>query len=446
MKATNVDASMPMFRSKWRQVELTWLWALIAFAISGCGQMWSQPTLLAATPTPVVESDVDAVVMEGETADNSTDDRELVLWVPDFVSVSPDEPSGNALTAAIHQFEQANPGVRVNVQVKHTAGQSSLLNYLLSAQRAAPSVLPDIALVNAQNLWQLADLGMTKPIDDDELARIGEFYPFAVDAVRYQEQIQGLPFAADVIHFVYFTSETDAPPQDWEGVLGGNIRYLFPVGGRDGQRAESVLLQYVGAGGQLLENGVVDDPEALEAVFRFMISAQEAGLIPEYVEDLTTLESVWSTLITEGTGYANVSSNQYLGQKDLLSGIGYAQVPTRNGLPATIGRTWALVVLADEPEQQALAQGLAEHLLDPAIQGTWSQLAHHLPSQSRALALWTDATPYQEFLGRQLDIAVALPNGRAFVDFVQRVQIGLLAIMRRDTTPEEALLEIRTTP
>ena len=415
--------------------------------LGGCNQLWSEATL--TTPTPQVLSPdllsndaVDQEVIETVVRQ----ERQMVIWLPASMSYEEETNAGAILASVYTQFEQAHPGVRIEVQIKADTGEASLFSYLQMAQRVAPTILPDLVLLDTQQLWQAADLGLIQPLMIDEVTNLNDFYPFAKDAVTYNEKIYGVPYVADVVHLAYFQNQVESAPTTWSQLLETNQVHLFPVGNPSGPSSESLLLQYVGGGGQLLNNGDVSDPEAVESLFQFLATSKSEGIIPPNTLDFPNLESVWSAFISNGAGFANVSANMMLQRGEVLEGIKVSQVPTENGLPTTIARTWAFAILTNDQEQRPLTINLLQQLLDPTAHGSWSQLARYLPSQREALEAWGGNNLYYDFLRRQLEIAIVQPNGPAFAEFSKKLQAAQIDILRGELTPQEAMLKVHNAP
>jgi arabinogalactan oligomer/maltooligosaccharide transport system substrate-binding protein len=106
--------------------------------------------------------------------------------------------------------------VSVDVQIKAENGEASLLNYLRVAQRVAPLILPDIIVINTQQLWQIVDLGLIEAIELGEIGQAGDFYQFALDAVTYNGQTYGIPYTADLLHLAYHQNQLTTAPTTWE--------------------------------------------------------------------------------------------------------------------------------------------------------------------------------------------------------------------------------------
>lgn len=430
-----------------RAVRRAGLWmllpALLALALSACEDAASFPFAVDPTVTPTPPADAATAPAEAQPAEDPTGDRQLVVWLPDFAGYTDAGGAADVLESAFRQFEQAHPNVRADVQVKAESGQADTLAYLRSAQRVAPAIMPDLVLVESQQIWHLVDLGLLSPMETSPLDRSPDFYPFAIDSVGYGGAYYGVPYVADVMHVAGFPALGAALPGTWEELLAASAPHLYAAAGADAYENGYVLVQYVGAGGQLLENGSTSSEEALLAVFDFVEVGRQSGVFPGAVAELATLDGVWNALLTQGSGFGNVSSARYLASREAAPPLAFGEIPTRNGMPTTVGATWAFAVLSEDAEQRALAFDLIDALLEPAVHGAWSQYVHRLPTQRTALQSWANPSAYTEFLGRQLEVAVALPNGRAFADFAERLLAAQLGVLRGESTVEEAMGVVR---
>jgi ABC-type glycerol-3-phosphate transport system substrate-binding protein len=335
----------------------------------------------------------------------------------------------------------------VDAQVKAETGIAGIFQFLRSAQQVAPTILPDLVLVNTQQLWQLVDLGLVSALSEAEFAQqTGEetdSYPFAQNAITYRSQLYGIPYAADLVQGAF---EPDAAmPATWANLLAAPQPFLFPGGNEEGYQPAHTLLQYVAAGGELLEDGSITSPEALRAYFDFLAEGRLRGAIPAEAADLSTFQAVWESYTGEPAGLAGIQTYQFRAGKEGVRPA-FGPVPTRSGEPVTVAETWAFALLTQDPDQRALALELVQTLLDPSVQGAWSQFSGRLPSTRSALAAWSQAGAYTTFLDEQLSAALAIPNGRAFADFTRRLQTAQAAVLRGELTPEAASQNVATAP
>ena len=367
------------FLSRWARAARTAAripaWLLLAVAIAGCSG-----DLALATPAPAEAEQNSPTPVAATPAANAApdaprpDSRQLVVWLPAFSGVAGEDSAGDVLAAAFHQFEQTHPGVRVDVQIKSESGPADLFSYLRSAQRVAPSILPDVVLINTQALWQIVDLGLAAPIAADQAARVDDFYPFTMDAVRSGGQVYGIPYAADAIHLAYHADQTQQPPETWNQLFTGGRPYWFAAGGNDLFHDGVALLQYVGAGGQLLEDGSTSSDEALRAFFDFLVEGRIRNVIPTEVAELATLDAVWNRLAGPEPDLGSVAASAYLINATRRRSCTSPRRRRATGCPSL----WPLRGLSPclrRARERDLAFALIGALLAPEVQGAWANIA-----------------------------------------------------------------------
>ncbi len=423
---------------------LGWGLGAVLLLIAACGRSTPLPAPLVTETAITVAAPTLAPATTVEVAPPA--ENQLVIWAPDFFEAKPDANAGNVLQAVYHQFEQANPGVHIDVHIKAESGEAGMFSYLRSAQRVAPTILPDLVLLDTQYLWQIAELDLVHPITFDDLGQHANFYPFALNAVTFKQQPYGIPYTADVIHAIYDTQIFTTTPATWATVLAMKQPYLFPAGIHDSLYDDSLLLQYVGAGGQLLASGEINNLDAVKALLTFLAQGKASGVISDKALSLSNLNAIWPVFANKPVGIANVSASLYLSQPKPQDGLNFDAAPTLTGQDITIARTWAFAILTTDPERRQLAFRLVNGFLDPSVQGRWSQLANHLPTSAAAWAIWTNIGPYHEFLRHQLEVATAIPAGRPFADFAKRLQDAQQSVLHGQLSPEDALTQLQTKP
>jgi len=420
------------------------LLCMIGIGAISCRADSTQPALPPmVTPSPVSTA-LQPPLEQTTTAAVTDQDRQLVIWVPEFFQ-PPDQPPTPLLQTVYDQFRHNHPEVHLDIQIKAESGAASLFAYLRNAQSMAPTILPDVVLLDTVQLWQAAELGLIQPVQWDTLHHTNDFFQFARTATSYQGQMIGIPYAADLIHLAYHTNQITQSPTTWETLLTTGGPYWFAAGKQDYPN-DSLLLQYVGAGGQLFENGAVSNPDALASLFAFLREAKAAGVLPAEILEFKNSTDTWSIFAGQQSGFADVSAHWVLAQQDVVADLGFAQIPTINGAAVTIAHTWAFALVTPVPEQQQLALELIDHLLDPTIHSAWSRATRQLPTQMGVYATWLDSSSYYEFLQRQLDVAVALPNGPQFADFARRLQQAQEAVLLSQLSVEDAVKFVQAAP
>jgi len=416
----------------------------IAYLLAGCDSLLGEEQTEQPTPQPV------ASVTNGDVESNN-ESRQLVLWAPEAFSPDLETPDGRMLDPVIAQFEQAHPNIFLQIDIKAESGEANVLRYLRSAQQNAPSILPDLVLLDTQQLWQVVDLGLVQPLSDAETIYLVDMYPSAVDAITYQETSYGFPYAMDMMHLAYDRNSVKRLPQNWDDLLEDQATYLFQMGLFTDEKPHifsrtSLLLLYLGAGGTLIESGTAENRETLEAVVEFLAQGQAQGIITEPTEESELADFVWSALSTGDFAYANISANTYLDRYAIFDNIGFSAIPAKRETQQSLVRVWAFAILTNDPEQRALALDFVQRLLEPNLHGPWSQFAHYIPSQRQAFATWGSNNAYYKFLLNEIENTVAIPNGPIFAEFVQRIQQAEQMFMSGEIMPEEALQKMLSLP
>jgi ABC-type glycerol-3-phosphate transport system substrate-binding protein len=219
--------------------------------------------------------------------------------------------------------------------------------------------------------------------------------------------------------------------------VASDAPFLFPAA--EGGTVNATLLQYIGAGGELLEDGTISNPEALEEFFTFVAEARAQEVIPASVLDLSGFSSTWREFAEDHTSMATVQVMQFYPNASGIKPPSYAIVPTSSGEPLTVTDTWAFAILTTDEQRRQLAISLINELLAPEIQGPWSQAIARLPSRPLAMEMWTQANEYRDFAEGLLADATVPPNGPAFADFARRLQSAQAGILRGEMTVEAAL-------
>lgn len=371
--------------------------------------------------------------------------RQLVIWAPPFFQATLDLATDGVLTPLYEQFERNHPGVHIDVQIRAESGEASFLNYLRGAQRVAPAILPDIILVNTQQLWQVAELDLLLPLEIEQLETILQFFPSTLPAVTYNEEIVGIPYTANLTHIVYHESALALPPQTWSDLLASDQPYIFS-GGRFEELGAFAYLQYLGSGGQVHEDDVVDE-EALRALFTYLVALRTEGIVPDSVLEITSADSAWSTFINTKRGLADTSTQVVLNHWEAMNsgGVQYAPIATRNGAPISIAHIWAFAIVASDSEQQALSMSLLNAFMESTIHGEWSRAAMQIPTQAEAFEVWRNSSPYFDFIQTQLKNSITLPGGRRFAELNRRLQDAQELVLRGEMSVDDAVLYVQTT-
>ncbi|HRW03784.1 MAG TPA: extracellular solute-binding protein [Caldilineaceae bacterium] len=436
-------------RRRQRSIWVTWLFTMAGLLLFGSTSCNTPDNLPDALPTqlPVISAEGTPGFFDPEEVDTvDTTNRQLVLWASAPFEALLDPETNRTLVTVYEQFERNHPGVHIDAQLHAEHGEASLLNYLRSAQRVAPAILPDIILIDTQELWQIGDLELLRPFDWESVASNFTFYPFAVSAVTYQEQIVGIPYMTDLTHMVGYAEQVGELPRTWEAFLTAGQPLNF-VAGKAENVNEFAYYQYLGAGELLLGDEPIDT-ERLLAYFTFLADAQAQNLIPETVLEITDVTAAWNAFMAAEQGLAETSTSVILNHWDAVSNgvVQYGPLPSRTGNTPASTRVWAFIIVASDTQQRELSIALLQALLAPDVHSQWNRLAMRIPTQPAAFELWRNPAAYYNFVQQQLAEALSPPSSRRFADLNRRLHYAQELVLRQEMAPEEAVLYVQATP
>jgi multiple sugar transport system substrate-binding protein len=422
---------------------------LVAFALVACTPGAATPLPPAAATTAgttvdvMVESPAPATTAEATPGNPEPKPAvHLIIWTVESVSPQAEGPAGRIFANGLHVFEETYRDVSVTVVLKNASGKGSVLDYLRTANQVAPSVLPDVVVLDTIDLASAAHAGIVAPLDDlasPLLTR--DLMPAALRAGTVDGHLMGVPFEMDVEHLIYNTNKITTAPLSWTDVLSSNITYVFPAKGRNGLVNDAFLIQYLAAGGRLQddEGHLLLDEQPLRAVLDYYRQGEQRGIVPASVLDTGSPDDVWPSYLSARVGMTHVNSHRFLTDRSMLHNTQFADIPTRDGIPLAIGRGRALAIVARDPDRQAMAMRLIEWLMSPTSNATWNQATAHLPTRYAAFDLLADnSDSYWAFVQHQLELAVPPPTFTGYDQVGRVLQQAVVEVLTGEATPEAA--------
>lgn len=408
------------------------------FVITACRQ--PAPAEATATPVTLAQPVSGPALTPAATAIPRANlvQRPLTVWMPALLAGEARPGAEQIIAAAVDDFTLRFAGQTVELVVKADEGQASLLNYLRSTQRVAPTILPDLLLLDAKQIWQVIELGLAQPLTPTQLTQRDGFYPFAWDAVSIHDRYYGVPYFAAPVHLAYNVQLVETAPTIWSEVVASGHRFAFAGAGSSGYADEWVLLQYLNAGGELGRGSSVR-PEALARLFSTLDQGRSTGTIPPEAMTYASANAVWAALAAGHVEMASVPANVYLGERAAGAPFAVAPVPGINGEGRTIADVYAFIILTDDGERRTRALALIDHLLAPEVHGAWAYAVDWLPVRPEALTSWLANDEYTLFIQPLLEEAIALPGERSFADLSRRLQQVTTSVMNGEMTPEAAV-------
>lgn len=390
----------------------------------------ASPTAPLATPPPTVPAPGPVIVT-------------LTLWVPEELNPYGDTPAGAVLAQQLAGFSETYPNAQVRVIVKKAHGRGGLLDLLRTASTAAPSILPDLVILDTTDLRVAAQAGLLQPMDGllpEWLA--ADRFPFATRLGNVEGQTMGVVIAAWMEHLAYRPSIVATPPLTWTNVVSAPASFAFPAAAQADDVGDSTLIQYLAVGGRLVdEEGIPLLEEApLAEVLGFYRDSVSAGVIsPTLVLSLNGTESCGEVFQTTGAGALAVDSHCFW--SEMSTEAACAPLPTRDGNVVTLARGWAASLVTTNPDQQRWATSLLEWLLAPENSGAWTRSGAYLPGTLSGLQEWAVTEEERATLERLLEGAVPSPDPAIRAAVGPPLQAALEAVLMGRRTPVDAAAE-----
>lgn len=342
----------------------------------------------------------------------------LTIWTTQEFSPSAQDAAGSLL----HQMllDDSPPDVTVEVVVKRPTGPGGIMDYLQTAGQVAPSVLPDVTVLNSQMLREAAAEGMIQPMDGLVPAETLEgLFPAADELAKVDGNLVGIPFRLDFQHLIYNTAVlTDTAPITWDEVVASGGPYLFPAA--EDAPMEATLILYLAAGGTLFDQQGRPHLEAdpLTQVFRFYQRADAKYIIAVAALGTSSLAESRDAYLSGNALIAHIDAADYLSNRDQLVNTAAAAVPGPEKAAAPLVSAWNWAIVTPDPSRQQLAAQLIDQLMSPDNLGPWSHAGQWLPASASALDFWPTRDQHVEFARRQLLAALPHP-GQEYHDALQ---------------------------
>jgi ABC-type glycerol-3-phosphate transport system substrate-binding protein len=433
---------------------LSWLAPLIGVAailILGCqttpaGDEANQnSSMVAATVTvrPGEPAALTATPAISSTSHSENEPFTLTFWTVEPVSPKAEGELGDFISTILQSFEQNHPEIKVNLLLKKASGKGSVLDFLRTAREVAPSILPDVAILNATELGQAYNDGLIQTLDN-RLNRpiVQDLLPAARRMGTVNNRLVGVPVGLEMEHTLYNTRVFAAAPLLWSDVLSRNTKYLFPAKGVNGLVNDATLSQYFSDGGTFRndQGEIKINEQALQNVLDFYRQALELGVIDTAILDAATTEDLWSNYLNGKANITQVSVRQYLTNRELPDDSAFSPLPVRipRNSPVAITHGWALVLVTADVNRQRAALRLIDWFLSTSNNATWNSLNKSIPTRDTAYKQIAGDDPYWAFLTEQLNNAQPQPGFNGYDQISRVIQQAVEQVIRGEATPAEA--------
>jgi ABC-type glycerol-3-phosphate transport system substrate-binding protein len=442
-----------LYRHLTNRIHLIFLWITGVLLIITSGCQFGASTAIADPNSSIVELTATARPSRTPTAAISLTSTPtplsdgspitLTFWTVEQVSFLREDELGNFFGTSLRLFERGNTDIEVDLLVKKASGKGGVLDFLRTTREVAPSVLPDVVVMDAKDLEQAYAESLIQSLNG-RLNRsiVQDLFPAARRMGTVNDELVGVPLGLEMEHTVYNTRIFTDTPMTWTDILSKNTTYLFPAKGVNGLVNDFTLSQYFSAGGKFLDDEGLPkiDDAILKDVLTFYQQARENGTIDASILEAASTEELWPIYLETEAGVAQISVRQYLTDRDLLNSTTFAPLPVRNeaDVPVSVIHGWMLVLVTDDFNRQDPALRLIESFLSTANNANWNRINKSIPIRDTAYQQLADDDPYWIFLASQLNTARPEPGFPEYDRISRIIQQAIEQVIRDEETPEGA--------
>jgi ABC-type glycerol-3-phosphate transport system substrate-binding protein len=421
----------------------------IVLSLGGCQLPGTVSETGLATPpvivttAPVEIPTVGAPPTISVTTTPPTPTLTLTLWTIESISPEAQGEAGDFISSSLRAFKLFNPNVNIEIILKKPGGKGGMLDFLRTTRNVAPTILPDVAVLNATDLGQAYTEGLIWPLDDRlSRALVQDLIPAARKMGTVDNKLVGVPLGLDIEHTVYNTRTFTAPLVLWSDVLSRPAKYLFPAKGVNGLVNDTSLSFYFSAGGKLHndEGKPQLDERILRNLLDFYQQAVAAKVIDPAALNAASTEDLWPTYLAAKAGLAQISMRQYLTDRDRLKNTSFAPLPVfKSGdPPVLITHGWALVLVTTDPQRQQEALNLIETFMSTENNITWNTINKSIPTRETAYKKIAAADPYWDFVAEQLKTAQPQPGFTRYDQIGRILQQAVQQVINGEAAPDKA--------
>lgn len=358
---------------------------------------------------------------------------------------------GEALPEFVKQFEEANPGVTVEVTpVPWDAAYSKFQTAIAGGNT------PDLAMVGSTWMADFGDALQTVPTD----LSTDEIFPGAIDSTMIDDRATGVPWYVDT-RVLYYRTDIAAQagwttaPATWDELKqmaadmqakgGADYGIRFPAGNDSFQGN----LWMPWSNGAELEDGsswTLDTPETAEA-FDYYQSFYTDGIANPAADRSAGAQEAD---FVSGATPMLIDGPFLIGQLEELGGAGFSDKFTTAVLPTKESSTsfsgGANLAVFDNSDNAASAWKLVQWLTEPETQAAWYAATGDLPAAQDA---WKDdalaSSPTLAAFGTQLETAKSVPAVTTWVQVAAAGDAVLEKIRLGQQSPADGLKELQAT-
>jgi hypothetical protein len=372
---------------------------ILVFLLSACAVLqetglsfpWDvQPTL---TPTrgPILATMPTFSASNPEKTPASTTPEStsiLTIWFPPEMDPKSDSLAAKLLLDKLEEFAKAND-LQLQTRPKAAKGSGGLLDSLAAAKAAAPDALPDLVILDQDDLALAASKGYISPLPMEGFLRDEkDWFEAARAMTTFEGQSYGAPISLDPFVFGMTGVSSVNNSVGWAAIRTSLGKVAFAA---DDPRGIFLMTMYIAEGGNVQDslNHPVLDQEPLARTMIYLHQAYMDRHISTISTQAQTEAQVVDALLNGNTDIGFIKLSQLL--KINLEKT--SRLPLRISLPGQTlaqGKFWA--ISTPNPEKLAKIQALILAVSEPEFMGNYTKALGMLPARPSALKLWADLT------------------------------------------------------
>jgi hypothetical protein len=375
------------------------LGVVLAFLLSGCAALqeagldlpWvtqttsapTQGTFPVVTPNPQISAP-EATPVSVIPQSAST----LTIWFPPEMDPKSDSPAAKLLLDKLQTFAQEN-GLELKTRPKAAKGSGGLLDSLAAAKAAAPDALPDLVILDQEDLALAAANGYLNPLPMEGFLRDDKDW---FESARTMTDFEGKPYGAPICLDPYVLGMTGVSSVNnnggWAAIRTSLGKVAFAA---DDPRGIFLMNAYMAEGGNVqdsLKHPILDQ-EPLARTIQFLHLAYMDRHISTISVQAQTETQILDALLNGNTDIGFIKLSQLLKNNQENS----SGVSLRIALPGkTLTQGWFWAISSSDPEKLSKIQALILALSEPEFMGSYTRALGFLPARPSALKLWGDLT------------------------------------------------------
>ena len=309
----------------------------------------------------------------------------LTIWFPPEMDPKSDSPAAKLLLDKLEDFAKEN-NMQLQTRPKAAKGSGGLLDSLAAAKAAAPDALPDLVILDQDDLALAASKGYLSPLPIEVfLGDEKDWFEAARAMTNFEGQTYGAPISLDPYIFG-MTGVSSINNGGWSGLRTSLGKVAFAA---DDPRGIFLMNIYIAEGGNVqdsLKHPVLDQ----EPLARTMLYLHQAYLdrhISTISVQAQTEAQILDALLNGNTDIGFIKLSQLLKNNQEKTNA----VALRISLPGKTlaqGRFWAITT--SNPAKLSKIQALILAVSSPEFMGGYTKALGVLPARPSALESWSD--------------------------------------------------------